>query len=100
MASSRLGPALGSCGTACRIAIAFVEGPALIAAAEVPKSFRQRAYKLFEGDRKREARNRDQRLLRLLRGTDEHLPALGIPLSHQHEMVPKSATTQSAAPAD
>src|SRR5947209_3165288 len=39
-------------------------------------------------------------LLCLLRGTDEHLPALGIPLSHQHEMVPKSATTQSAAPAD
>src|SRR5438270_1512252 len=46
------------------------------------------------------ARNRDQRLLCLLRGTDEHLPALGIPLSHQHEMVPKSATTQSAAPVD
>src|SRR5436190_1246643 len=46
------------------------------------------------------ARDRDQRLLRLLRGTDEYLPALGIPLSHQHEMVPKSAATQPTAPAD
>jgi hypothetical protein len=34
--------------------IASVEGDAWIAAAEVPKSFRQRAYKLFEGDRKRD----------------------------------------------
>src|SRR5204863_9138856 len=45
-------------------------------------------------------RDRDQRLLCLLRGADEHLPTLGIPLSHQPDMVPTSAATQPTAPAD
>src|ERR1700693_4922422 len=46
------------------------------------------------------ARDHDERLLRLLRGADQHTPAVGLPLSHQHHLVPKSAATQPAAPAD
>jgi hypothetical protein len=46
------------------------------------------------------AREHDERLLRLLRGADQHLPAVGLPLSHQHNLVPKSAATRPAASAD
>ena len=46
------------------------------------------------------ARDHDERLVRLLRGADQHLPADGLPLSHQHHLVPKSAATQPAEPAD
>jgi hypothetical protein len=46
------------------------------------------------------ARDHDDRLLRLLRGADQHIPAVGLPLSHQHNLVPKSAATRPAASAD
>jgi putative DNA primase/helicase len=46
------------------------------------------------------ARGHDERPFRLLRGTDQHIPAVGLPLSHQHHLVPKSAATQPAASAD
>ena len=46
------------------------------------------------------ARDHDERLFRLLRGADQHIPAVGLPLSHQHHLVPQSAATQPAAPAD
>jgi hypothetical protein len=36
----------------------------------------------------------------LLRGADQHISAVGLPLSHQHNLVPKSAATQPAASAD
>ncbi len=42
----------------------------------------------------------DEGPFRLLRGANQHLPAVGLPLSHQHSLVPKSAATQPAAPAD
>src|SRR5215472_14434984 len=46
------------------------------------------------------ARDHDERLFCLLRGADQHISAVGLPLSHQHHLVPKSAATQPAAPAD
>src|ERR1700684_1145565 len=45
------------------------------------------------------ARDNDERQFRLLRGADQHIPAVGLPLSHQHHLVPKSAATQPAASA-
>ena len=46
------------------------------------------------------ARGHDERQFRLLRGADQHIPAVGLPISHQHHLVPKSAATQPAASAD
>ena len=46
------------------------------------------------------ARRHDERPFRLLRGADQYTSAVGIPLSHQHYLVPKSAATQPAASAD
>src|SRR6202166_738739 len=46
------------------------------------------------------ARGHDERQFRILRGADQHIPAVGLPLSHQHYLVPKSAATQPAASAD